>query len=199
MLIRTAQGGRREAASSRSPWPRRRRCLRAAGSATTMRRPSNSPAVWPARALTRRSRTERVGASCCKNLRKPWPASDGRPAPADCRPPRLPPARPLARTHRGSRPWRAHTVYAGGYHAEHAVVRMFWRVLAESTPTLRAATLRFTTSSARPPLLARCCCRGRVVVAPRSSIGQRASAWTRGRAPIRAAALSARWRRAPRA
>ena len=49
--------------------------------------------------------------------------------------------------------WRAHTVYAGGYHAEHAVVRMFWRVLAESTPTLRAATLRFTTSSARPPLL----------------------------------------------
>ena len=49
--------------------------------------------------------------------------------------------------------WRAHTVYASVYHAGHAVVRMLWAVLAEAAPRLRAATLKFVTSSARPPLL----------------------------------------------
>jgi ubiquitin-protein ligase E3 C len=53
--------------------------------------------------------------------------------------------------------WRAHAAYGHGYHDDATgttpVVGWFWEVLREFEPRLRAATLKFTTSCARPPLL----------------------------------------------
>lgn len=49
--------------------------------------------------------------------------------------------------------WRRNARYASGYDEEHPVVHNFWEVVAEMTPEQRAATLKFATSSSRPPLL----------------------------------------------
>jgi len=49
--------------------------------------------------------------------------------------------------------WRRHTRYASGYDDAHPAVVAFWEVVAEMGPQERAATLRFATSSPRPPLL----------------------------------------------
>ena len=49
--------------------------------------------------------------------------------------------------------WRANAVFSGGYHTEHPVIRMLWQVLREYNAPRRAATLKFATSCARPPLL----------------------------------------------
>lgn len=63
-----------------------------------------------------------------------------------------------------------HVVYAGGYHAHHPVILMFWEVLSEFTPVRRCPSLlpptnarprqeqqsmllKYATSSPRPPLL----------------------------------------------
>ncbi|GIL94061.1 hypothetical protein Vretimale_394 [Volvox reticuliferus] len=42
--------------------------------------------------------------------------------------------------------------YSGGYSADSATVKLFWRVVAELTPDQQSALLRFVTSCSRPPL-----------------------------------------------
>ena len=49
---------------------------------------------------------------------------------------------------------RAHTVYAGGYHDQHPVIKDFWDVLEHDfSAEDQAALLTFLTSCSRPPLL----------------------------------------------
>ncbi|GIL45377.1 hypothetical protein Vafri_2627 [Volvox africanus] len=47
---------------------------------------------------------------------------------------------------------RRWTRYSGGYSADSATVKLFWRVVAELTPEQQSALLRFATSCSRPPL-----------------------------------------------
>eukprot|EP01063_Lacrimia_lanifica_P011080 TRINITY_DN17856_c0_g1_i1.p1 TRINITY_DN17856_c0_g1~~TRINITY_DN17856_c0_g1_i1.p1 ORF type:complete len:1126 (+),score=369.89 TRINITY_DN17856_c0_g1_i1:122-3499(+) len=48
---------------------------------------------------------------------------------------------------------RAHTKYAGGYSDTHAVVKQFWKILAEFDDEQKGAFLAFVTASSKPPLL----------------------------------------------
>ncbi|GLI64228.1 hypothetical protein VaNZ11_007426 [Volvox africanus] len=47
---------------------------------------------------------------------------------------------------------RRWTRYSGGYSADSATVKLFWRVVSELTPDQQSALLRFATSCSRPPL-----------------------------------------------
>lgn len=46
-----------------------------------------------------------------------------------------------------------HTVYNGGYHADHSVIQTFWDVVFNFEETDKRKLLKFITSCSRPPLL----------------------------------------------
>lgn len=48
---------------------------------------------------------------------------------------------------------KVHVQYSGGYHAEHAVIQLFWNVMESLSPEQHAEVLKFVTSCPRPPLL----------------------------------------------
>ncbi|KAJ1501440.1 Ubiquitin-protein ligase E3C [Coelomomyces lativittatus] len=48
---------------------------------------------------------------------------------------------------------RKHTVYSGGYHDNHPVIKSFWKVVSEMTEEDKRGLLCFITSCTRAPLL----------------------------------------------
>ena len=47
---------------------------------------------------------------------------------------------------------RQYVRYSGGYREDSSTVKLFWKVLAEMSPTELGQLLRFVTSCSRPPL-----------------------------------------------
>lgn len=50
------------------------------------------------------------------------------------------------------RDWRRHTVYKGGYHANHVVVQWFWRLVLSFNNEMRSRLLQFVTGTSRVPM-----------------------------------------------
>ncbi|KAM7285594.1 E3 ubiquitin-protein ligase NEDD4 isoform X2 [Ixodes scapularis] len=50
------------------------------------------------------------------------------------------------------RDWRRHTVYKGGYHANHVVVQWFWRLVLSFSNEMRSRLLQFVTGTSRVPM-----------------------------------------------
>lgn len=50
------------------------------------------------------------------------------------------------------RDWRRHTVYKGGYHANHVVVQWFWRLVLSFGNEMRSRLLQFVTGTSRVPM-----------------------------------------------
>ncbi|XP_064475308.1 E3 ubiquitin-protein ligase NEDD4-like isoform X2 [Ornithodoros turicata] len=50
------------------------------------------------------------------------------------------------------RDWRQHTVYKGGYHANHVVVQWFWRLVLSFSNEMRSRLLQFVTGTSRVPM-----------------------------------------------
>lgn len=46
-----------------------------------------------------------------------------------------------------------HTVYSGGYHRDHPVIRIFWEIVMSFDEIQKRKLLKFITSCSRPPLL----------------------------------------------
>jgi ubiquitin-protein ligase E3 C len=48
---------------------------------------------------------------------------------------------------------KKHTNYAGGYHKDHNVILIFWKVVEQFDEQEKRKLLKFVTSCSRPPLL----------------------------------------------